>query len=49
MVQWVNNPTAVALVTVEVQVRPLASNRKLKDLMLPQLQDESQMQLRFSP
>ena len=31
--QWVKNPTAVAWVTVEVQVHSLAQSSGLKDLM----------------
>ena len=36
MVQWVKNPTAVAGVTVKVQVRSLARCSGLKDPVSPQ-------------
>ena len=38
LVQWVENPTAVAQVTAEVQVWSLAWFSGLKDLVFPQLQ-----------
>ena len=38
MVQWAKNPTAVAQVTEEVQVRSPAQHSGLKDLTLPQPQ-----------
>ena len=43
MVQWVTNPTAVARVTAEAQVRSPAWHSGLEDPALPQLR------LRFSP
>ena len=49
MVQWVKNPTAVAWVTVEAQVRPPALCSGLKDPTLPQLQLKPQLGLRFNP
>ena len=38
MVQWVENPTAVAQVTVQVQVQSPARCSGLKGLELPHLQ-----------
>ena len=51
MGQWAENPTAVAqLAEAEVvQVQSLAQPGGLKDLVLPQLQCRSQLQLGFSP
>ena len=51
MAPWVKNPTAVAWVTVEVQVRSLPSmaRSELKDLAVLQLPRRSQLQLGFNP
>ena len=47
MVQWVKNPTAVALVAVELQVQSLVPEQWVKDLALPQLQQR--LHLRLGP
>ena len=49
MAQWVKNLTAVAWVTVEVQVQSPAHCSGLKDLALPQLWHRWQLQLKFNP
>ena len=49
MVQWIKNPTAVTLVTVEVWVRSPPQHSGLKDLVLPQLWYRSKLWLGFSP
>ena len=49
MVQWVRNPTLVARVTVEMQVRFPAQHNGLKDPVLPQLWCGLQMWLGFIP
>ena len=49
VVQWAKNLTAVARVTVEVQVQSLAQCSGFKDSVLPQLWCKSQLQLRFNP
>ena len=47
MVQWVENPPAVAQATAEVQVPSLV--QWVKDPALPQLWRRSQLRLRFCP
>ena len=47
VVQWVKNPTAVALVAVELQVQSLVPEQWVKDLALPQLQQR--LHLRLGP
>ena len=49
MVQWVKNQTAAAWVSAEVQVQSLTWDSELKDPVLPQLWQRSQLQLRFNP
>ena len=49
MAQWVKNPTAVALVTSEVQVQLPTWCNGLKDLALPQLWCRSRLWLGFNP
>ena len=49
MAQWVKNPTAMAWVAEELQVRSLASHSGLKDLALSQLWCRSMLRLRFDP
>ena len=49
MAQWVKNPTAMAQVTVEVQIRSLAWRSGLEDPTLPWLLHRSQLGLRFIP
>ena len=49
MVQWVKNPTAVALVSAEAQVWSPAPQSGLKDVSLLQVRCRSQLWLRFNP
>ena len=49
VVQQVKNLALAAWVTVEVQVRSPTWHSGLKDLVLPQLQCQSQLRLRFNP
>ena len=49
MVQWVKNLTAEAWVAVEVWVRSLAQQSRLKDLALCRHNYRSQLQLGFNP
>ena len=49
MVQWVNNLTALAWVTVEVQVQTLAWYNGLEDHVLPHLWHNLELWVRFNP
>ena len=49
VVQWVKDPTAVALVTAEAQVQSPAQHRGLKNSTLLQLWQRSQLWLGFNP
>ena len=49
MAQWVKNPTSVALVAEDAWIQSLAWCNGLKDLVLEQLWQSLQLQLRFSP